>query len=211
MCSLLGTLSPSKLFYGGIGLQRREVICTIVFGGFFDMTSCLAMLGVIVPFCHSILTVFLTPCSPVCALVQIPPTPRCLRAVSGSGCSFPAGSLLKDGSTTGRGNTGASLPCCESPVGCSSSQLAQSWHRWATATVPCPCPYSSLYHHPVSVHGLLPQRVAPSHLLLTPCHFWPIHGVGWSSDWNWGIEHWDRIRIRKVRLKSGAKSVRKAE
>lgn len=76
---------------------------------------------------------------------------------------------------------------------------------------PCPCPYSSLYHHPVSVHGLLPQRVAPSHLLLTPCHFWPIHGVGWSSDWNWGIEHWDRIRIRKVRLKPGAKSVRKAE
>lgn len=39
------------------------------------------MLGVMIPFCHSPLTGFLTPCSPVCALVHIAPSLWCLRSV----------------------------------------------------------------------------------------------------------------------------------
>lgn len=193
---------------------------------------CLATLGITVPSCHLTLNGFLPPCSFVSAVVWIAHRLWCLRSLPSLAWvahrlqffrGVPAQARFTHRSWYLMHVLAEAWVTC----GLQSSLLSQPQHRWCTATVPQGCPCSSMCHPLWPAHdGSWPSptqgtTVTPSYLhLVTSGHYKQVlqtgrlsewHGVGWPLDWNQRNEHWDGIRIRKVRLKTGTESVRKPE
>lgn len=187
--------------------------------------SHLAILGVIVPFCHPTVNGFLPLCSFVSLLWSVLPTGCGASGVFLSwhglpiDCSSAGMSLLRHGLPTGHGTSWAALVWCGS-LRLQFFSIVPPLHKWPTVPQGCPC--SSMCHPLWPVHGSswLPSTQSAT---VTPSYLHWLSQTGAANGktvrvtWSWLAtrlkpDKWTlNIRIRKVRLKPGTESVRMPE